>query len=1267
MRPSDKTTIGHAAAAAAPADSGAAVPSGSPFDENDPEGTEAEDARRLGRFELLRKLGAGGMGVVYEARDLDDGERVALKALRSITPSAATRFKREFRALADVTHPNIVRLYELFATARQMYFSMERIEGVDFMSWVRAPGTRSDWSRDGTTQGGPAPVPRLLSALRQLVAAVDAIHRHGKLHRDLKPSNVLVESSGRLVVLDFGLVRDTEAGVDHVTVSGAVMGTPAYMSPEQAGAEEVGPASDVYSIGVMLYQALTGRLPHSGGTTSVPMLIAKRDRDPTPPSHFVEGIPADLEALCLRLLARRPTDRPSTTEILEHLPEPDATAVAATTEAGREVPLVGRDAALRTLHDAYDAASLGRTVVVLVDGISGIGKSALVEHFLHSLRRLAGIVLLRGRCYERESVPFKALDALVDELARYLSKLPPSEAAGLMPRDVHALARLFPALRGVDAVDTAPRRRVHESDDREVRLRGFDAFKELLGRITDRRPLVLHIDDLQWADDDSAGLLLETLQPPDAPHMLLIASFRREEADVSPVLQRLREGLHARRRGVDLRRIELEPLPISQAERLAETLLRHHDLSPEAAPDIARECEGIPFFAGELVRHIHGRADLSAAAPRLEDALRQRITGLPEAARHVLETVAVAARRLPVVMALAAAPPGEGTTALAHLRAASFVRTLGERRQATVETYHDRIRAAVVGSLEKRRLTEIHLALAEALEHEPDPDPERLLVHYRGAGDLERAGECCVRAARRAAETLAFDRAAELFGLALHLLQASGADAGHLHRARAEALANAGRGYEAGQAYLLASDLLDDTSRLDLRRRAAEHLLASGHTSEGQRVLREVLRALDVRAPTQRNAVLRGLMFRRARIRLRGLDFRPREAGDIEPKTLALIDTLWSASRGLTVTNIFEGAYFQAEHLLASLAAGERQRIVAALAHEARSASFFGGRGLVRAEQLLERVKQLAAESGDPSDRVHLEVAASLVETMSARWADVLARSESAEQLIRERCPGMAQELFDAQAHACVALQYLGRLRELETRATAAWREAKASSDVYHGLMARYYLVAPVTLAHDDVDSATELLRELDEIGERHHLQVSVLQSCTTSAWLDLYTLEGPELWTRRVRAEARMHGNPLARATFPRLELAVFRGRAALAAAEAKGPDREPMLRQAAAAMKAMRRISLPTAAPQQRLLAAALSHQRGDEESAAEHLRAAIEGFEALHMALYAAVARLRLGQLIGGDAGFTLRNRGITALQAEGVRAPGRFARVYAPGLG
>lgn len=145
------------------------------------------------------------------------------------------------------------------------------------------------------------------------------------------------------------------------------------------------------------------------------------------------------------------------------------------------------------------------------------------------------------------------------------------------------------------------------------------------------------------------------------------------------------------------------------------------------------------------------------------------------------------------------------------------------------------------------------------------------------------------------------------------------------------------------------------------------------------------------------------------------------------------------------------------------------------------------------------------------------------------------------------------------------------------------------------------------------------------------------------------------------------MHGNPLARATFPRLELAVFRGRAALAAAEAKGPDREPMLRQAAAAMKAMRRISLPTAAPQQRLLAAALSHQRGDEESAAEHLRAAIEGFEALHMALYAAVARLRLGQLIGGDAGFTLRNRGITALQAEGVRAPGRFARVYAPGLG
>jgi hypothetical protein len=1254
-RPSDETTLGHRAAS-----SDAAVEL--ELDAIVGPHTDAEHDLEIGRFRVLRKLGAGGMGVVYEVHDPDGGGRMALKILRAITPSAAQRFKREFRALADVTHPNIVRLHELFATQREMFFTMERIEGVDFLQWVRAHG---DWSRDGTTQGGSPELRRLTTALAQLVSAVDAIHKHGKLHRDIKPSNVLVEASGRVVVLDFGLVRDADAPEENMTISGAVMGTPAYMSPEQAGGEEIGPASDFYSIGVVLYQALTGRLPYTDGTTSVPVLVAKRDRDPVPPGRLAEGVPAELETLCMRLLSRAPQDRPGASEILAALPEPTQAVPTAEDPPRDEVPLVGRDAALKTLHDAYDAASLEHTVVVLVDGISGVGKSALVEHFVRSLRRRGAAVLLRGRCYERESVPFKAVDAVIDELARYLSKLSPSEAAALMPRDVHALARLFPSLRGVDAIDHAPRRRTRDSDDRELRRRAFDALKELLGRITDRRPLVVHIDDLQWADDDSVALLLETMQPPDAPHMLLVASFRREDADASPVLDRLLAGLQGRKRAVDLRRIGLEPLPPSHAEALARSLLRHHGLEPHAAPAIATECEGIPFFAGELVRHMAARS--ASTPPRLDDALRQRIARLPAHARAVLETVALAGRRLPVAMALSAAPTTEGTDALAHLRKSSFVRTLGTRQDATVETYHDRIRTAVVAGLEEAAKQAIHRALAEALEREPDPDPERLLVHYRGAGDDPRAGAFCVLAAERAAGSLAFDRAAELFALALELLSPSGVEAGRLHRGRAEALTNAGRGYAAAQAYLLASDLCGEDERVDLRRRAAEHLLASGHSEEGRRVLREVLTALDMQAPSHRAAMLRGLMWKRARIRLRGLSFTPRRAEDIDGKTLALIDTCWTAGRGLIVTDIIEGAYFQAQHLLLSLAAGEPHRVVAALAHEARSASFFGGRGLVRARELLQRVEELARESGSPADRVHFEAAASLVETMGARWADTLERAERAEQLIRGDCPTMAQELFDVQAHECVALMYLGRLRDLETRASAAAREAEQSSDVYHGMMARYYLVSPVLLAGDDAAGAAELLAELDEEGARHRLQVAAIQSYTSRASIDLYAPGDQDPWELRMQDDARMKSNPLWRATFPRLESTVFRARTALALADADPARRTEMLAHAAREARHVSRCPLTVARPQSRLLLAALHHARRDEESAASELRAAIEGFEELRMALYAAVARLRLGQLLGGDEGFTLRNRGTTTMRSEGVKDPERFAMIYGPGFG
>ena len=197
------------------------------------------------RFQLIRELGMGGMGVVYEAFDKEREERVALKTLRNVDGNAILLFKQECRSISGVHHPNLIRLGELFESRGDWVFTMELIRGVDLMSWVH----------DGEAQ-------RLRDALGQLVTGLGALHEAGHVHRDIKPSNVLV-SDGRVVLLDFGLA--TRHDRDPLSWSdGEMVGTPAYMAPEQASSRPAGPEADFYSVGVILYQALTGRLPIEG-------------------------------------------------------------------------------------------------------------------------------------------------------------------------------------------------------------------------------------------------------------------------------------------------------------------------------------------------------------------------------------------------------------------------------------------------------------------------------------------------------------------------------------------------------------------------------------------------------------------------------------------------------------------------------------------------------------------------------------------------------------------------------------------------------------------------------------------------------------------------------------------------------------------------------------------------------------------------------------------------------------------------------------------
>ncbi|HSU40114.1 MAG TPA: AAA family ATPase, partial [Polyangiaceae bacterium] len=526
-----------------------------------------------------------------------------------------------------------------------------------------------------------------------------------------------------------------------------------------------------------------------------------------------------------------------------------------------------RDAELASLREAYGDTIAGRAVVVVVDGESGIGKTALCQTFLDEMRLERRAAVLQGRCYERESLPFKAFDPLIDELTRYLRGLAPAQAAALMPRDVFALAKLFPVLGRVAPIADAPAR--SGLAPAELRRRAFDALGELFARIRDRRPLVAYIDDLQWMDADSAALLRHLLISREPVPALLIVSHRTDDGSRSPLLQAVLAAA-ASNRLLALRRVRLGPLPLERTEELASSWLGEAAAEPELAQAIARESRGSPFFVLELARFVRGAPPQSHAELSLAAVVSAQLAALSSAARTLLEALALAGRPLPFESMLAVAAASHQD--VDDLRAAQFVRGNESGGQRLIDCYHDRIRENVSAGLSVARTRLLYGALAQALEADPKADPELVSRCLEGAGDAEAAARYASIAADAALAAMAFEHAAACYRKAIALGTADGTSRLALLTQLGVALENAGRGPEAADAYQQAALLSAGDTRVDLRRRAAEQLLATGHVAEGTELLERVCEELGLSLPATTSAAFLSLLWTRSLLRLRSLD-----------------------------------------------------------------------------------------------------------------------------------------------------------------------------------------------------------------------------------------------------------------------------------------------------------------------------------------------------------------------------------------------------------
>ncbi len=1262
------------------------------------------------RFRLVRFLGRGGMGVVYEAFDETNRLPVALKLLPVVNPDMLLRFKREFRAVADVRHPNLVRLGELVSEGSQWFFTMELVEGTDLISHVRGlepparpaqtPAFASDaptlkagnapaasapardelgWAKPGSVDR-PVDTPilapgetlrrydpggrnvyledRLRADLTQLARALVALHHAGCVHRDLKPSNVLVTPQGRVVLLDFGLVSATTQATTH---SGA--GTPEYMSPEQVALQPVSAAADWYAFGVILFEILSGRLPFEG----LPHEILYHKQHDRPPrlAAAAPGAPSDLAALCDRLLDPDPDQRPTSAEVLALLePAPAGSALThAAVRRDEPTAVVGREAELDVLATALDEVRSGQGArLLVVRGESGVGKSSLVATFLQRVEDAANPdasdaawvergppLILTARCYERELVPFKAFDGLVDALTHVLRGLDAETLGRVIPDRAAVLLQAFPVLGRVPLIAHAPQQQVG-TDPREVRDSMFVAFRQLLRGLTALAPIVAFVDDLQWADADSRALLTEVLRPPDAPRMLLIGTFRTTSLD-----ERAATLLGGE---VPEQQLPLGNLESQAARRLARALLAGGDSAnlDRNAEVMARESGGHPLFLLELARTAHLRRG-NGALVTLDGVLRAQLESFSPPAVRLLRALAVAGVPTPVRM-LRRLAGIEGPTALSlldELRAAKLVYAVTERDDELLDFTHDRIRLVARQSTSSAEARTLHGELAEAFEDAGSV--LRAAVHWREAGHPDRAAIHFAAAARRAAEALAFDRAAEQYRDALALGNWPEEQRRELLVGLGDALANAGHGAEAAAHYLSAARAAGPAQAMDLRRRGAEELIRSGHLDEGREVAAEALAAAGL---SFAKSPVRALLIQRAALFLRGRRFRPRSAEEIAPRDLARADLCWSISSGLGLMDPVQGAHFQARSLLQALRAGEPSRVSRGIAGEAAYAAAQGNDR--RAQRLLAEAAAIASTLDHPHATGIVALMSGLSAHLGGRFAPALEHLATAERIFRDRCVGAAWELNAVRHFRLECFYYLGALERFRVSAADGLKEANDRGSVYAATTLRIGLANAVWLLSDDPARARREARQAMAAwsAQGYHIQHWYHLIAETQA--DLYEGQAEAAFQRLMAGWPALRRSMLLQMHHTRTVAVHLRGRAALAGAMvASGEARAERLDIARRAAVRLRR-GAGWGTAMGALLLAGAEHVAGHAVEARAWATRAVDETGAHQLGLFQAAARLALG-VIAGDTDAAAA--GESWMRDNGARSPQALARMLAPG--
>ncbi|MEE2901588.1 MAG: protein kinase, partial [Myxococcota bacterium] len=549
--------------------------------------------KSIGRYRLVERVGSGGMGVVYDARDTRTNQRVALKVL---LPHAAEanqgllRFKREFRALARLRHKNIVRVFDAGLEDNVAFIAMEFIQGTNIRAHL-----------EQFAKGKPR-FEEIVRCTKAILQALSHIHARRIVHRDLKPENIMVNQNGDVKLMDFGVARVRHNSHEE----SGLIGTFAYMAPEVVTTSDIDGRSDLYALGVILFELLTDKFPFP----VEPPAAALHHHVNTPPQlvrHLEPKAPAELAGLAHALLEKDPIERPRTaTDALAWLTDTRSRPTSLPDQSV-EMPgllfvprFVGRENVLDELQGVASDASAGRGRLIVLEGSNGMGKTRLLTEMRLRIRRRTHVLV--GTAHDKAQA-YDAIEPILDGIATIASQTQPDVAAKILGPDVGVVRSISPRLASLGS-----KQDVSHLEGRQRKIRLHKTIIGIIGRLALTRSVVLVVEDIHNVDSLSLELIWDTARTllTDRPGGVsgetvcpfsIILTYEKSEKTknaVGVLLRRLK-------RKKLMERIKLNPLAPDDVSEIISTMTGVKEPSNLLVQQVLQETSGVPGLVQETI------------------------------------------------------------------------------------------------------------------------------------------------------------------------------------------------------------------------------------------------------------------------------------------------------------------------------------------------------------------------------------------------------------------------------------------------------------------------------------------------------------------------------------------------------------------------------------------------------------------------------------------------------------------------------------------